>query len=65
MENDPFIVKCPQCGVKNRVKVYKQGKIPVCQRCRTPLIDSDEKKAYERYEELLKQFSKLPDPGGF
>lgn len=63
MGSDPLIIKCPQCGVKNRVKAYVSGKVPVCQKCRTILVDKEEQNAYRRFEESLNQFSKLPDPG--
>ena len=37
MGNDTIIVKCTNCGVKNRIPVSKTGDKPVCGKCHTPL----------------------------
>ena len=30
MDKDIFIIECPECGVKNRIKSYAPDRIPVC-----------------------------------
>ncbi len=37
MGNDSIIIKCTNCGTKNRVPVSKKGANPVCGKCKTPL----------------------------
>lgn len=37
MGNDSVIIKCPNCGVKNRIPVSKTNDKPVCGKCRAPL----------------------------
>ncbi len=37
MNSGNLIVKCAQCGTKNRVPMSKAGDRPVCGRCKTPL----------------------------
>ena len=37
MESDSLIIKCPNCGVKNRIPAAKKGDKPVCGKCKTPL----------------------------
>jgi thioredoxin 2 len=32
------IIRCPQCGAKNRVAPRREGLAPVCGRCQTPLL---------------------------
>ena len=61
MEKDVFIIECPECGVKNRIKTYSPDRIPVCARCRTLLVDKDKNEAHSRYSENLKNFYDLPD----
>ncbi len=63
MEGDSFIIECPTCAVKNRVKVYKADKLPVCAKCRTALVDEDKNEAHARYSENFKKFHDLPDIG--
>ncbi len=37
MVQDSFIVRCSQCGAKNRIPRSKMGEKAVCGKCRTPL----------------------------
>jgi thioredoxin 2 len=37
MGNDSIIIKCTQCGAKNRVPVSKKGANPICGKCKEPL----------------------------
>ena len=37
MENDSIIIKCPGCGVKNRIPASKTDDKPVCGKCKAPL----------------------------
>lgn len=37
MGNENIIIKCPKCGVKNRVPASKLDDRPVCGKCQTPL----------------------------
>jgi len=61
MSIDIFSIECPECGVKNRIKTYSADRIPVCAKCRTPLVDKDKNEAHSRYSENLKNFYNLPD----
>lgn len=61
MSRDIFIIECPQCGAKNRVKAYSAEHIPVCAKCRTRLVDEDKNEAHARYSENVKNFYNLPD----
>ncbi len=56
-----FIIECPECGVKNRIKSYSADRIPVCAKCRARLVDENENDAQARYAENLKNFYDLPD----
>ena len=60
MEKDIFIIECPECGVKNRIKSYSADRIPVCAKCRSRLVDEDKNEAHARYAEKLKNFYDLP-----
>lgn len=61
MERDAFIIVCEECGVKNRVKAYSADRVPVCAKCRRPLVDEAENEAHARYSQKLKEFYNLPD----
>lgn len=61
MDTDIFIIECPECGVKNRIKSYKADRIPVCAKCRTRLVDEDKNEAHARHTDNLKNFYDLPD----
>lgn len=61
MEKDAFIIVCDECGAKNRVKSYSADRVPVCARCRHPLVAEDENEAHARYSQKLKDFYNLPD----
>ena len=63
MERDVFIIECPGCGVKNRIKSYTAERVPVCARCRTPLVDEDKNEAHARFAQNLKKFYNLPGFG--
>ena len=57
------IIPCPQCGVKNRIRNCDSGKVPVCARCRTKLMDESEHKAFQKFQDNLNQFKDFPDFG--
>ncbi|MGP0564919.1 MULTISPECIES: hypothetical protein [unclassified Nitrospina] len=61
MERDALIIVCKGCGVSNRIKSYSEDRLPVCAKCRHPLIDKDENEAHARYTQKLKDFYNLPD----
>jgi transposase-like protein len=61
MDKDIFIIECPECGAKNRIKSYSPDRIPVCAKCRARLVDEDENEAHSRYTDNLKNFYNLPD----
>ncbi len=64
MAEVPFlIVPCPSCRVKNRVKKYDAGRLPVCAKCRAPLLTIEEHEAQAKYDQSLKDFMNLPDLG--
>ena len=60
---DLAIIPCPQCGVKNRIRGYNSGKIPVCARCRAKLMDEQENVAFQKFQDNLNQFKDFPDVG--
>lgn len=60
MDKDIYIIECPECGVKNRIKAYSTDRIPVCAKCKTRLVNEDENEANARYAENLKKFYNLP-----
>lgn len=64
MERDLFIIQCSQCGVKNRIREYPENRIPVCARCKQPLVDADKNDAHARYAQNLKKLYDLPGFGG-
>ena len=37
MTDQGRIVRCPQCGTKNRIRDSKQGQRPICGKCKAPL----------------------------
>ena len=57
------IIPCPQCGVKNRIKNHDSAQIPVCARCRTKLMDENEHKTFQKFQNNLNQFKDFPDIG--
>ncbi len=57
------IIACPQCGVKNRIQRLREGKIPVCAKCKGHLMTEKESTAHFKFEESLKGFQGLPDLG--
>ena len=63
MERDCFIIQCPACGVKNRIKSYSEDQVPVCARCRAALVDPDKNEAHARFSKNLKDFYNLPGFG--
>jgi uncharacterized paraquat-inducible protein A len=62
-DTDLAIIPCPQCGVKNRIRSYDSGKIPVCARCRANLMDEQENVAFQKFQENLNKFKDFPDVG--
>ena len=60
MDKEIFIIACPECGVKNRVKTYTADRLPVCAKCRAPLVDEDKNEAHAKYAKNLKNFYNLP-----
>ena len=61
MDRDIFIIQCPSCGVKNRIKAYSADQLPVCAKCRTRLVDEDKNQAHAKFADNLKNFYNLPD----
>jgi Zn-finger nucleic acid-binding protein len=57
------IIPCPQCGVKNRIRNHDSAQIPVCARCRAKLMDENEHKAFQKFQDNLNQFKDFPDIG--
>ena len=37
MGSDSLIIKCPNCGIKNRIPASRKGDNPVCGKCGTPI----------------------------
>ncbi|HMY71106.1 MAG TPA: hypothetical protein PLD20_17255 [Blastocatellia bacterium] len=35
---DALLIRCPNCGAKNRVEQPRLAQAPVCGRCKTPLL---------------------------
>ena len=65
MDKGTFIIACPNCGVKNRIKSFSAERLPVCAKCRTPLVDEDENKTHEKFSKKLDDFNNLPNFGDF
>ena len=64
MENTTFIIlPCPKCKVKNRIKSYDSAQIPVCAKCKAPLVKPDENEVHAKYGQSLKNFLNLPGLG--
>jgi Zn-finger nucleic acid-binding protein len=63
IDSDLTIIPCPQCGVKNRIRSFDSGKVPVCARCRGKLMDKKEHEAFQKFQEKLNQFKDFPDVG--
>lgn len=61
MNKDVFIIECSACSAKNRVKAYQPEQIPVCAKCKEPLVDGDENEAHANFSQKLKDFYNLPD----
>ncbi len=40
MNSNAVIVRCPNCGTKNRVPVSRWGEPAVCGKCKTPMDTS-------------------------
>ena len=57
------IIPCPACKVKNRVKRFEAGKIPVCAQCGTRLVDEKENETQVWFGKSLNGLSDIPDPG--
>jgi len=64
MADLPFIIlPCPNCQVKNRVRSYDSNRIPLCAKCRTPLLSTEENEVHAKYSRSLDDFFDLPDIG--
>ncbi len=63
MSKDLAIIACPDCGTKNRISSYSGEKVPVCAKCRTPLVSKDENEALKNFDKKLDDFMNLPDFG--
>ena len=61
--SDLTIIPCPQCGVKNRIRSFDSGQVPVCARCKTKLMDEKENAAFQKFQDNLNQFKDFPDVG--
>ena len=62
-EKEFLIITCEKCKVKNRIKAYESGKLPVCAKCKAHLIDPNSNDAHSRYGKNLSRFYDLPDIG--
>lgn len=58
-----IIIACQRCKVKNRIKAYDSSKLPVCAKCKVPLIDINKNEVHSKYGKDLKNFFNLPDIG--
>ena len=61
--NDLAIISCPECGVKNRIRTYNPEKIPVCGKCKSPLVSEKEHAAFSKFNDNLNTFKDFPDFG--
>ena len=57
------IIACPGCGVKNRIRSYNSEKIPVCAKCKVPLVSEKEHAAFSKFNDNLNTFKDFPDFG--
>ncbi len=62
-ESEFIIITCEKCKVKNRIKAYDSNKLPVCAKCKHPLVNLDENEVHSKYGKNLKNFFDLPDIG--
>ena len=62
-EKEFIIIACEKCKVKNRIKAYDSTKLPVCAKCKFPLVNLGENYVYSKYGKNLKIFFDLPDIG--
>jgi len=60
-EKDFIIITCSKCKVKNRIKVYESNKIPICGKCKIPLVNFEENDTFSKYGKSLNNFMDLPD----
>jgi hypothetical protein len=64
MNDSTFIIlTCPQCQVKNRVKSYDASQVPVCAKCKSPLLTAEENEVHARFGQSVKDFNNLPGIG--
>ena len=59
------IIPCPVCKVKNRIGKFVSGKIPLCAKCGTRLVDEKENETQVWFGKSLKDISGIPDPKVF
>ncbi|MDP6335045.1 MAG: hypothetical protein QGI90_08395 [Nitrospinaceae bacterium] len=57
------IIPCPACKVKNRIKKFESGKIPLCAKCGARLVSEKENETQAWYSKSLKDLSDIPEPG--
>lgn len=56
------IIPCPVCKVKNRIKQFESGKIPLCAKCGTRLVSEKENETQVWFSKSLKDLSDIPGP---
>ena len=59
------IIPCPACKVKNRVKQFESGKIPLCAKCGKRLVSEKENETQVWFGKSLGDISGIPDPRFF
>jgi|TARA_B110000263_G_scaffold30792_1_gene23277 ribosomal protein L37AE/L43A len=59
------IIPCPECKVKNRIKKFISGKIPLCAKCGTRLVSEKENDTQVWFGKSLNDISGIPDPEYF
>ncbi len=62
-EKEFIIISCEKCKVKNRIKAYDSSKLPICAKCKAPLVNLAENEVHSKYGKNLKNFFNLPDIG--
>jgi len=64
-EAPAVIIPCPACKVKNRIKQFESGKIPLCAKCGKRLVNEEENETQVWFGKSLKDMSGIPDPRFF
>ncbi len=60
-----IIITCFKCKTKNRIKSYNSDKLPICAKCKSPLVDRDKNDAHSRYGKMVDAFYRMPDIGSW